>query len=503
MKPNVLVVVIDALRADRVGALGGPDLTPNIDAFADNATTFTNAHTTTNTTDPAVTSLQTGQHPRSNGVSNHGWRVTDEEKASVENVSQLPELLSEAGYRTGKFGRPLGRWHRHGFDHYPSQMESRSAFDSRDRPLTDRVGQLLDSVDPRVKTVAQSVFGAAQRIIPEQRSQAGPYAGWDDKSADRVIQNLASWIDAKDPFYSFVHLMDTHGPYTAPPELVKTYLHKFDYNVDRAKFEGWEVPTAFHAEVMDGDHPEVRQKYYFSDTPSTAVIDASYDASVTVADQRFGFIREILREQGVAKNTFVAVLSDHGESLTEHGIYYDHHGLYEVTTNIPLFIDHPDGSDGRVTDMVQLTDIAPTITATVDISGLAPDGHSLVPAITEGEPVDREFVLAEETHTQQRRMMRTDSHKLIYTTDDDTICRYCDIEHAPDTELYDLEADPQEVHNLGQTDPSRVADLRDCAADAFERLESNRSRMTAEEAGEIDYDDEQKVYDRLEALGYR
>ena len=501
---NVLVVVVDALRADRVRTLGGcNDLTPTIDAFAEDATTFTNAYSTINTTDPAVTSIQTGCYPLSHGVVNHGWRVADEEKQSVEAVPQLPEVLSDAGYRTGKFGRPLGRWHRHGFDRYPDQMESRVAFDEQSQPLTDRIGELLDVVHPAVKNAGGALYSTVDSVLPKQDPSPEPYAHWEDRSKDHVVQNLASWIDREEPFFSFVHLMDTHGPYTAPPELVKVYLEEFDYDVDRTEYEGWEVPSAFHAEVMNGEHPKIRDKYYFSKTPSTAVINASYDASVTVADKRFEYILDTLVQQELVEDTIVILLADHGESLTEHGIYYDHHGLYDVTTHIPLFINIPGKSGGTVEEFVQITDIAPTITATLDVEGLKPDGRSLLPAITQGATLDREFVLAEEAHTQRRRMIRTKSEKVIHLVDGDTICRYCDIEHAPDTELYDLETDPEESNNLDRARPADVADLRTKGEDAAEQFVAKRPAGDPDAGEKIVYEDEEEVYDRLEALGYR
>jgi arylsulfatase A-like enzyme len=500
---NVVVVTIDALRADRVGALGGRDLTPTIDTFSQDAATFTNAHSVINTTDPAVTSIQTGRYPLSHGVLNHGWRVTDQEKRSVETVPQLPEVLSDAGYRTAKFGRPLGRWHRNGFDRYPSQMESRIAFDEQKQPLVDKIGELLDNVNPTFKNIGERFYTTVERFLPEQSTNSIKYDHWRDRSEDRVIQNLASWIDGEKPFFSFVHLMDTHGPYTAPPELVKTYLEEFDYEVDKTEYEGWEIPSAFHAEVMRGDHPEIRHKYYFSETPSTAVINASYDASVTVADTRLKYILNVLSEQGVAEDTIIIVLADHGESLTEHGIYYDHHGLYEATTRVPLFIKLPNGSSSIINDLVQITDVAPTVTAALDIDGLDPDGHSLLETITEGVTLDREFILAEEAHTQRRQMIRTKSHKLIRLVDGDTVCRYCDIEHAPSIELYDLNTDPAECDNLGKSNMTKVSELQQCSMSATEQFESRRPAENTDTNSKVEYEDEQEVFDRLEALGYK
>jgi arylsulfatase A-like enzyme len=448
MEPNVLVITIDALRRDRIGAFGGRQLTPHIDELASESTIFTNAYSTTNTTDPAVTSIQTGRYPLSHGVVNHGRQVTPEEKQAVEQVRQLPQVLSAQGFRTAKFGRPLGRWHRNGFDRYPEQMESRIAFDEQEQEVTSQIGDLLKTVHPTARDVASSIYRTISNLSEQEDrtfEDVDEFDNWDDPEADRVLQNFTEWVTDSDPFYAFVHLMDTHGPYSAPPDLVYDYLNRFDYRVDTADYTGWEIPGAFHKRVLDGQYPDIREKYYFDDTPSTAVIDASYDASVTVADTRVHHFLTKLKERGLYDNTLLVVLADHGESLTEHGIYYDHHGLYEVSARIPLLIRPPGGDAKHVDDLVQITDIAPTILSYIDSSSdLQPDGVFLKPAIESNEPIDREIILAEEAHTQQRRMVLNDAEKLIDLISGDTVCRYCDIEHGSGKRIYNRGDDPHE-----------------------------------------------------------
>lgn len=103
---NFVFVVIDALRADLVGVYGYRSIKANIDRLANEGSIFQNAFTTTNATDPAITSLLTGKYPILWGL-NHGNRVSDEEKRCVENVMQLQEILSKDEYETYKDGRVL------------------------------------------------------------------------------------------------------------------------------------------------------------------------------------------------------------------------------------------------------------------------------------------------------------------------------------------------------------------------------------------------------------
>lgn len=503
MDLNVLVVVLDALRVDRVGCFGGRDLTPEIDHLADGSALFTNAFSTTNTTDPAVTSIQTGRYPLSHGVVNHGRQVTGEEKRAVEQVPQLPQVLSVAGYRTGKFGRPLGRWHRQGFERYPTEMEGRRSFDSGGwGQWKHRAGERLGSVHPAVKsTVASAYRNLVEPVERRIASGTDDVPPWDEQTDD-VLANFSEFIERGDPFYSFVHLMDTHGPYEVPPQEIAAQLDQYQYDVGAAEYEGWEIPDAFHAKILDGEYPELREKYYYPDgTPSTAVIDAAYDACVRRTDERVGNVLDALRERTLLDETLVVVLADHGESLTEHGIFYDHHGLYDVSTHVPMLVRPPGGADGTVDEFVQVTDIAPTIADYLDVEGLEPDGQSLRGIIEDGDTIDREFVIADEAHTTRRRMVRTTEEKLIYLLEGDTVCRYCDVEHAPAVELYDLLEDPEERTNRAEERSDRVDELRATGEHLGEDLSKRCPVADGDES--VTYEDEEEVHERLEALGYK
>jgi arylsulfatase A-like enzyme len=498
MSTNVVVIVADALRVDRVGAFGGRELTPHIDGFASESVVFSNSYTTSNATDVAVTSIQTGRYPLSHGVVNHGERVSDAEKRAVESVTQLPEALSEAAYRTAKFGRPLGRWHRNGFDRYPSQMERRAAFDEdRDsESIKQRVADTLEAVHPELRSLASTVYQLRNQTVDKQALVA-EY----ENSEDSVVQNFEEFLQGSSPFYSFVHLMDTHTPYRASPEVVRSHLEYFDYNTDLPMCEVGTHPESFDSLVRQGAYPEIREKYYLSDgTPTTAVTDAHYDATVTQADQRVGQILDCLKREGLYDDSLIVFLSDHGESLTEHGIYYDHHGLYDVTTHVPLIVRPPGGDRHEVTDFTQITDIAPTIADYVGTDGIDADGVSLRPVIEDGASVDRQYVFAEEAHTQRRRMVRSEEQKLIYSLDADRICRYCGVQHAPPLELYDLVDDSAERHNVAASREDSVNNLRNRGEEMAEKLEQRTTRNGGEH---VMYEDEDEVEARLEALGYK
>ena len=487
---NVVVLVIDALRADRVGAYGSEQgLTPTLDTLAemDGTTTFDNAFACINTTDPSITSLHTGRYPRST-VMHHGGLITDAEKRRIEAVPYVPERLSAAGVRTLAAGRVMGRWHDRGFDEY--------AWDSVEATEM-KVSEALQSIHPLLHRV---IAGCYNRTVGQFRDGDG----LDDTGAvEDVLRTVARDTG---PFYGFVHLMDTHAWYDADPELVDELLAANDYPDGDLQ--------AFFDEYSDS--PIVSKLLEPNATPADydaglSRLFARYDATVREADRKLERLIDGLKSRGEWETTALLVLSDHGESLHEHGIYFDHHGLYEPTVRVPLIARVPGSDGGRIDDFVQIHDLAPTI---LDLFGADPiddaDGRSLLGYLDADidPPATREQVFIEEAHAQRRRAVRTKRYKFIEHVPDDRVsefwetdsfrCGYCDREHGSRTELYDLRSDPEETENLADEREDLVERFRDSLN------EFGRTHTPVETGDErITYDDEEEVMERLEDLGYR
>lgn len=499
MIENVVIVVVDALRADRVGLYNEEyiDLTPAINRLGNGGMVFTRAFSTTNTTDPAMTSLHSGRHPKGHGIVNHGGRVTDEEKACVEMVELVPETLQEAGVRTIKAGRALGRWHKRGFDTHPSAGESAETSKHPllafwDEYLETRVGRIIyrlsDTIGHRVANVYRDV-----------RESAEP-------SAMEVCLDAIDDVDSA-PFYALVHLMDTHASYNPRDELVHENLKRYDGEDNRSLSE---LADEFGLDTVTGERCEYWSRRYTHwknerHGVGTTHIEARYDGAVREADEKIGRLVSGLQARNLLDETMVVVLADHGESLTEHGILHDHHGLYDTTVRIPLVIRAPGFPGGRCDEFVQITDVAPTV---LDILGVdhdcSFDGRSLLPLLDAVDGAERDWehrpgVVAEEAHTQRRRMVRTREEKFIRLLDGDTTCRYCGIEHAPDEELFDLVDDPEETTNLVNEHPERVDEL----ADTLERLYAELLDSPQSNDSRTVYEDEEAIIEHFEALGYR
>jgi arylsulfatase A-like enzyme len=375
-------------------------------------------------------------------------------------------------------------------------MERREAFDEGGAsvPIQRRIGESLERIHPSLHTAASNL----RQFLSGSDEEATQYR----EQPDEVVRNFEDFVRGSTPFYSFVHLMDTHTPYVADPERVQSYLAEFDYRTDVPMRGTGRHPASFDRLIERSASAELRDKYYLPDgTPTTAITDAHYDAAVTQADERVGRLIDVLKEHDLYENTLIVFLSDHGESLTEHGIYYDHHGLYDVSTHVPLIVRPPNGDHREITEFVQITDIAPTVESYADSRGLEPDGYSLRPLIEDDATLDRQYVIAEEAHTQRRRMVRSERSKLIYSLDGETVCRYCDVQHAPAVEFYDLIADPAETENLAEDREDDVTELREYGDSVAEEFTTQRPNADAD--SEVTYDDEGEVEERLEALGYR
>jgi arylsulfatase A-like enzyme/Tfp pilus assembly protein PilF len=395
--PNVLLISIDTLRADRLGSYGyGAAQTPALDGLAARGLRFSEAATVTPLTLPAHASLMTGTFPSYHGVRNNGgFRLADDQLT-------LAEVLRAHGYRTGGFVAAFvldRRWGLdQGFDRYFDD------FDLTTYP-TD-IG--LEAV---------------------QRPGA------------QVVDRAIEWVDQDrgQPFFAWVHLYEPHAPYDAPATI-------------RARFP-----------------------------PTTS---GAYDAEIATADVQVARLLQHLDTGHRLDRTIVVAVGDHGESLGEHGELEHGFFVYEATLRIPLIMAGPGVPAGVAANQSQILDVMPTI---LDLAGVevpkAVQGRSLVRDVR-GTRVD--VAALSETWYPRHHFgwselvaIRDGRYKLIA---------------APRRELYDLEADPGETHDLAAINPAR--------ADALERaLREKLSALSARKPSApraVDPDVEQ----RLRALGY-
>ncbi len=396
---NAVLIVVDTLRADHLGCYGYErNTSPNLDALAGRSVLCERHITSAIPTHPAFATLGSGQYSVTHGIVAHGGRIP-----LRNTVPWLPALLQKAGYTTCAIDN-LAPWH-HGFGRgYEYYINPASR-----RPLSIN----CDSRDIN------------NRAIP--------------------------WLEQnrEEPFFLFIHYWDPHTPYM-PPRAYRRLFYEPGHdpcdpgNTSLKQLERHPLGKIWRENWLN---KLVRGKT----VTDAAYVEALYDGEIRYCDEAIGQVIETLDRLGLAERTLLAVTSDHGEMMYRHGIFFDHHGLYEGNVHVPLLVRHPALGPRRVRHLTAHVDLAPTL---LDFCGVeAPaemEGFSLA-ALMSGRrdtPL-RDFIVCQECTWQMKWGLRTLDHKFI-------LARQPDFYGTPPRELYDLREDPHEFHNLAGQQPDRA-----------------------------------------------
>lgn len=339
-KPSVLLVTIDTLRADHVGAYGyGNANTPNLDALAQQGVRFSQAVTVNAYTGPSHASILTGLYPESHGVLINHSRL-------VQAVPTLADMLRDEGYVTGAFVS--------GFTTQDSACGLPSRFQYQDDDI--RPFRWFPAVAGRIGAVE-----LMQRAV-----KAGGWYRGDFLQSYRVGEDTADiavqWLqqNGQRPFFVWTHFFDPHLPYRPP----QTYRRQPD---PRQSVDWYAMNSDERGEIV-------------SRAEDIAAMIALYDSEIAYADAQLGRVIEAARAAAPGGRLLIVVTSDHGESMGEHNVYW-FRDLHDPTLLVPMIIVPPDAADlaGRVVDaQVRTLDLTPTMLDLLDIDA-APefDGSSL------------------------------------------------------------------------------------------------------------------------------
>lgn len=348
--PDVLVVLLDALRPDHCSAYGyARPTTPVLDRLAASGVRFDRAYSVSSWTKPVVATLFTGMYPARHG--NHAIN-----SLLPPEIVTLPEVYSLAGYRTGIFAENNFVSPLFGFDQGVTHFEG-----SDPAVYTQTIlGHVLDQVAARV--------GGLRPVIEAARVLDRLDAGQRSFSEDGIDLpgRVGRWVEGLpegQPFFAYVHLLKPHAPYVVPEE-----------------FEGlWSAPGSIvrppHVEGVD----PFATSSALTDEERAQLID-NYDERIRFGDHQLGQIVDLVRATG--RNPLVVVLSDHGEEFGENGLYDHGHSLQESVVRVPLVVNWPGRVPGgvAVASSVRLLDLPPTLLAW---SGLEPpsefDGETMGP----------------------------------------------------------------------------------------------------------------------------
>lgn len=463
---NVVLIVIDALRRDRVDLYNENEgeLTPHINSLAEDGEVFEECYSCINATDSSVTTILTGLYPTSHGVLNQGKNVTETEKKYVSGTTPLPERINKSHNTIAV--DTLERWHSRGFDSYLNPRKEKRG------TTTNIASRLLDKLPAEIR----------ERLWRLYQTFTQSESGLSSTITDEINEQISA---STSPFFLFAHFWDTHIPYDPPENYSELVSHR-SYQDNRLLEEV--------LEPIEGPWGE-RLKNTVGSDETVSSLKQKYDACTIQADQAVGDVVETLKNEGVYDQTAIIITSDHGESFTEHNIIFDHHGLYDSTIRVPLII-HAPGFEGRESQFVQHFDLAPTILDLLnkEFNREDFDGVSLL-AKERKRDLGRNAVFVEEGHTTRKRAVRTEEYKYIKRIGNQDGCRYCDIIHGADKELYRLFHDSEEVNNKAKKQPSIVGELNT-------KMESWSDGLQNPSTSSIRFEPSDEVEEHLEEMGY-
>ncbi|MDQ3698120.1 MAG: sulfatase [Gemmatimonadota bacterium] len=319
--PNVLLLVLDTVRASSLGLYGyHRATTPNLRAFAEGGTVFTWAFSTAPWTLPSHASMLTGLYPYEHGAD---WQT-----ALPRSAPSLTEHLRGHGYVTGSFvgNRFLG--YEYGLDRGFIRVEA--------YPVT--VSEVVRSA-----SIGRRLFepGSLLRRITGYQNVLGR------KTAGDVNEAFLEWRESNPgrPFFALLNYIDAHVPYLAPSRFREVM-----------------------GDTLERRNPMFQWGWEWSRNDIRAEM-AAYDAAIAYVDHKVDRLLDELDARGDIDNTIVIITSDHGEQFGEHGHMQHSASLYLNSIHVPLIVHAPGRVPARrtVSSPVSLRDLPQTI---LDLAGL-------------------------------------------------------------------------------------------------------------------------------------
>jgi arylsulfatase len=308
----LLLISVDTLRADRLGAYGSDrEITPRIDALARQSQVFGAAYAPTSHTVPSVNAILTGRYPEELGI----W---SNESVLPAGVPTLATAFREAGWHTAAV---VSNWLlRHvsglqaGFEYYDERMPELEAT----RPMPERVAS----------DTTAAALDALHHCLPDAASRC----------------------------FLWVHYQDPHGPYTPPGDMRARWLER-----ERAEPDGRRQLEPLPGPFGVGGIPSYQ---LLEGEREVAFYRAGYDAEVAYLDRAIGHLLDALVERELFEQAVVVLTADHGESLGEDDYWFSHgEFLSDPLVRVPLLIRSPGAPARSREDIVSLVDLHPTLTA--------------------------------------------------------------------------------------------------------------------------------------------
>ena len=458
-RPNILWICTDQQRYDTIGALGNPYVsTPNIDKLVAGGTAFTHAYCQSPICTPSRASFLTGRYPSAVHVNGNGNAVFPEHPPLVTKT------LADSGYDCGLVGK----------------LHLSSAFGRVEARVDDGYRYWQYSHAPRDDwetghDYADWVRSKGEILGELTKSSEGVPAEFHQTTwcAEKTIEFIKEERDNDTPWLVSVNIYDPHPPFNPP----QAYRDQFDAaKMPGALFRESDLDQQKRLEATDfqskGRNPEELdiKSPIVPHTQTRGLVEpegpggrdhrtlqAAYYAMIKLIDDQVGRMMAALEESGQLENTLVIFMSDHGETLGDHGLIQKGCRFYEGLVRVPLILSWPGRVQAGATydGLTELHDVTATILEACghDIPGYF-HGRSLL-SIAEGKETahHRGFVRCEFYDALDlsdgtlATMYRDATHKLV-------------VYHGHDIgELYDLSADPDEFDNLWDDDEHQALKL--------------------------------------------
>jgi uncharacterized sulfatase len=525
-QPDILLVVLDTLRVDRLSTYGySKKTTPNIDAFAEQSILFERAISPAQWTIPAHASLFTGEYPSTHLT----HQIYDKHS---KDIATLAEHLQGSGYKTvgfcnnpllGVVENELDRGFEE-FYNYGGLFPKRPAI-SESRPR--RAGQTMQHIWRQLNRFNQPVQDWVTHnnlllgimlhpLISPFWQRHINFKGNSKQSLGDLVGYLRTRKKREDkrPIFTFLNLMETHLPYGPPTRFIRKFAPDYLYNRKARNFmQSYNYSTYRWITPITKPFTEMEDR----------VLNDMYDAEVAYEDHLLHQLLDYVNQPEVRDNTLVIFVADHGEGVNHHD--YVGHSLvtYNDLVHVPLIMRYPPRcSQGkRINTPVSTRRVFHTI---LDVAGVDPTAQdSQVPEIAaqelslfnslNGSDPEQGTVFAEAYPPQTlislietkepniinafrcrstRRALfaksLSDHHKLIT------------VDEQPE-ELFDVHADPRELQNLASENPKITM--------AFDALLKNavaaakaRQPLALQTASQLNFSGDKNLTDRLRGLGY-
>lgn len=436
---RLLYIDIDSLRPDHLGCYGyHRDTSPNIDAFAEEATRFTNVYISDAPCLPSRTALWSGRNGFHTGVVNHG------------GVASQPYIE----------GRERGH-----FD------------------LFSRTGWMAALQQLGMKTAAISPFAQRHAAWHWYASFNEIYntGGFGMETADQVTPVAIDWLErngTEENWFLHVNLWDPHTPFRTPLEYGEPFADEPipEWLTEDIRQAGWDN---FGPHSPQEPNDLLRDLHFLdiSKYPrNPSAIDSmdevvrwvnGYDTGVRYADEHVGKIFDKLRDLGIYEDTIIVISADHGENIGELNVWGDHQTADQITCNVPLIMRYPGISESQRVDNALHYHYDWAATVIELLGGTVPDnwdGMSFAEAFKSGEESGHDYVVTSQGAWACQRGVR-------FTHDgEDYMClrTYHDgYKNLEPVLLFNLTQDPHEQHDLAASRPELVEKAMALLADWY------------------------------------